>query len=176
MMTFSASSTAACSVKTADSSFVVFPEKAPKDEWSILSHPEESLENKKTVSWPGEYDFGGVMVRAIGQQEGKQVSYTCTTGSIRAAFVDTPVLAWEDAEIERLGDVDVLVIAAADPKKVVSLVEAVDPRIVILTETKDGDLAGCAKALGQSSPTPVSELKVKPGSLPQDSRQLVVLG
>jgi len=176
MITFSSSPTAACSVKTDTVSFEVFPEKPPKDEWSILSHPEELLTNKKIVSWPGEYDFGGVTVRAIGQQEGKQVSYTCTTEGVRTAFVDTPVLSWEDAQIEKLGDIDVLVVAASEPKKVLELVEAVDPRIVILTDTNDGDLAGCAKALGQSSPEPVTELKVKPGSLPQDSRQLVVLG
>lgn len=176
MITFSASQSGACSVKTDSSSFDVFPGKPSKDGWSILSHPEESLENKRVVSWPGEYDFGGVTVRAIGQEEGKQVSYTCNADGIRSAFVDAPVLAWSDAEIEKLGDIDVLVVAADDPKKVVGLVESVDPRIIILTKTKDGDLPGCAKALGQTAPAAVPELKVKPGSLPTDSRQVVVLG
>ncbi len=175
MMTFTASSTAACSVKTDEAQFDVFPAKVPKDTWCLLSHPEEALENRKAVSWPGEYDFGGVTVRGIGQEEGKQVSYTCNTGGIRAAFVDAPVLAWSDAEIEKLGDIDVLVVAADDAKKVIALVEAVDPRIIILTETKDGDLAGVAKACGMASITPEKEFKVKPASLPTDSRQVVVL-
>ena len=175
MMIFSASSVAACSVKTDESSFDVFPAKIPKDEWCLLSHPEEELTNKKAVSWPGEYDFGGVTVRAIGQQEGKQVSYTCTSGGIRAAFVDAPVLAWADGEIEKLGDIDVLVIAADDAKKVMAVVEAVDPRVIILTETKGGDLAGTAKACGVAAVQPEKEFKVKPGSLPTDSRQVVVL-
>lgn len=174
-MTFSASSTAACSVKTDGAAFDVFPDKPSKDGWCLLSHPEELLENKKIVSWPGEYDFGGVTVRGIGQQEGKQVSYTCNTGGIRAAFVDAPVLAWSDAEIEKLGDIDVLVVKADDSKKVAALVEAVDPRVIVLLETKDGDLAGTAKAFGVASMEPVNEFKVKPGSLPTDTRQVVIL-
>ena len=175
MMTFSASSTASCHVETDGASFDVFPAKVPKDVWCLLSHPEETLENKKAVSWPGEYDFGGVTVRAVGQEQGKQVSYTCNTGGIRAAFVDAPVLAWSDSEIEKLGDIDVLVIAADDAKKVTTLIEAVDPRIIILTETKDGDLAGTAKACGVASMQPVGEFKVKPATLPTDSRQVIVL-
>jgi hypothetical protein len=175
MMTFLAASGSACTVKTDATTFDVFPDKVQKDTWSLLSHPEESLVNKKALSWPGEYDFAGITVRAVGQQDGKQVSYLCAEGGIRAAFIDTPVLDWSDAELEKLGDVDVLVVAADNPKKLVPLVEAVDPRIIILIDVKGGDLSGCAKALGQSSVQPVAELKVKPGSLPQDSRQVVVL-
>ncbi len=176
MMTFLASPGTACSVKTEQTTFDVFPETVPKDTWCLLSHPEENLNNKKALSWPGEYDFAGITVRAVGQEDGKQVTYACATGGIRAAFVDTPVLDWTDAQLEKLGDVDVLVIAADNPKKVTALVEAVDPRIVILFETKTGDLAGVAKACGLATFEPVSELKAKPSTLPTDSRQVVVLG
>lgn len=175
MITFSSSEGSACSVVTDSAKFQVFPVKVPKDTWCLLSHPEEALENKKAVSWPGEYDFGGVTVRAIGQEAGKQVSYACHTENIRIAFVDTPVLDWTDTEIEKLGDVDVLVLAADNPKKITTLIEAVDPRVIILFEVKNGDLAGASKACGASSVTPVSEFKVKPSTLPSDSRQVVVL-
>lgn len=175
-MTFLTSTDAACSVKTDLSTFDVFPTKISKDTWSLLSHPEETLTNKKSVSWPGEYDFGGVTVRALGQEEGKQVSYTCTTGGIRAAFVDTPVLDWSDNDVEKLGDVDILVVAADNPKKVVNLIESIDPRVVILCEAEKGDLAGVAKACGVGTIAPVAEFKVKPSTLPTDSRQVVVLG
>jgi hypothetical protein len=69
----------------------------------------------------------------------------------------------------------VLVVAADNPKKVLALVETIDPRVILLTPTKGGDMAGVAKACGQASMQPVSEFKVKVGSLPQDSRQVVVL-
>lgn len=174
-MTFLSAVGTACSVKTEQTTFEVFPGNVAKDTWCLLSHPEETLKNKKALSWPGEYDFAGITVRAVGQQDGKHVSYACSTGGIRAAFIDTPVLDWTDAQIEKLGDVDVLIIAADNPKKVINLVESVDPRIIILFETKNGDLAGVAKSLGLVNIEPVSELKVKPSTLPTDSRQVVVL-
>ncbi len=141
-----------------------------------MSHPEEELTNKKIVSWPGEYDFSGILVRGIGQEGGRQISYVCHMENVRVAFVDGPILDWTDADIQHAGEVDVLVVAADNPKKVLALVEAIDPRVIILFETKNGDLAGTAKACGSASAQPVPEFKVKPGSLPQDSRQVVVLG
>ena len=175
MLTFSAAKGAAVAVENESVSFVAFPDKPPADKWSLLSHPEEELINKKAISWPGEYDFSGITLRAIGQEAGRQVSHVCYAEGLRVAFVDTPVLAWTDAEIERLGDVDILVIAADDPKKVQALIESVDPRIIILFEVKDGSLAATAKALGSASPQPMEEFKVKPSTLPTDSRQVVVL-
>ncbi len=176
MIIFHSSENAACTVNTDSATFEVFPTKIPKDTWCLMSHPEEELVNKKVVSWPGEYDFGGVTVRAVGQEAGKQVSYACHTNNIRMAFVDAPVLEWTDTEIEKLGDVDVLVIAAENPKKLTPFIEAIDPRVIILFNVKGGDLAGTAKACGAHSVEPVTEFKVKPGSLPTDSRQVVVLG
>jgi hypothetical protein len=176
MITISASEGSACKVQTgAGTTFFVFPEKLDKESWAMLSHPQEILESKKIFSWPGEYDFGGVTVRGVGQEQGRQVSFSCSVENVRLAFVDAPVLDWTDSEIEKLGDVDVLVIGADNPKKITTLVEAVDPRIVVLFEVKNGDLAGCAKACGQASVQPTSEVKVKPGSLPSDSRQVMVL-
>ena len=163
-------------VESSTATFDVFPKKVSKDIWTLQSHPEETLENKKLVSWPGEYDFQSVTMRAIGQEQGKQVSFSAVSDGIRMAFIDAPILDWSDADIEKLGDIDVLVLAGDNPKKITPLIESVDPRVIILFETKDGDLAGSAKACGQSSVTPVGEFKVKPSTLPQDSRQVIVLG
>ncbi|MSR67698.1 hypothetical protein EXS65_02650 [Candidatus Peribacteria bacterium] len=176
MITFSAKTGGACSVTTSTVTFDVFPSKVEKDTWTFLGHPEEERGNKKIVSWPGEYDFAGISVRGVGQEAGRQVSYVCHTESVRTAFIDSPILDWSDSDIEKIGEVDVLVIAADAPKKVLALVEAVDPRVIILFQVKDGDLAGTAKICGMASVQKVSEFKAKAGSLPQDSRQVVVLG
>lgn len=175
-MTFSSKAGAACSVSSASVMFDVFPAVPSKDVWSLLSHPQEELTDRKVVSWPGEYDFAGMTVRGIGQEDGRQISYVCHSENVRCAFIDGPILEWTDTDIERLGDIDVLVIAADSPKKVLTLVEAVDPRVILLFKVKNGDLASTAKACGVARVEPVSEFKVKPGSLPQDSRQVVVLG
>ncbi len=163
-------------MSTGSVTFDVFPDKVAKDTWTFLSHPEEERANKKIISWPGEYDFAGISVRGVGQEAGRQVSYVCNTENIRIAFIDGPILDWTDSDIEKIGDIDVLVVAADNPKKVLALVEAVDPRVIILFDVKDGDLAGTAKVCGVASVQTVPEFKVKPGSLPQDSRQVVVLG
>lgn len=174
MIIFSAIPGAACEVSTGSFSFFVFPDKIMKDEWCLLSHPEEELQ-KKVVSWPGEYDFGGIIMRGVGQEQGRQVSYTCETDGVRFAFIDSPLLEWSDSEIEGLGGIDVLVIAADDAKKATKIIEDVDPRVVLLIPTKDGDLAAVSKAVG-AKPESVTEYKVKPGSMPSEAREVVVLG
>lgn len=175
MITLSSSPSAVCSVLSETGAFDVFPDKPKKESWALLQNPEEELSSKNALSWPGEYDFAGITVRAIGQEEGRQVSYACLADGIRIAFVGAPILEWADSDLEKLGDIDVLVVPAEEPKKVLALVEAIDPRVIVLTEVKGGDLAGVAKACGIASIEPVKEFKVKPGSLPQDSRQVVVL-
>lgn len=174
MITFSAIKDAACAVKGDKLSFIVFPAKDVKDQWVIKSHPEEDMK-PKVVCWPGEYDFGGMIMRGVGQQDGRQVSYTCEYEGVRFAFVDTPVMDWTDSDIEGLGDIGILVVAADDPKKISALVEAVDPRVVILFSVEDGNTAAVAKALGSAAES-VSEYKVKSGNLPNETRQVVILG
>ena len=164
----------ACRVQTSTAVFDVFPKNADTTKWSLLSNPSESLESKQVISWPGEYDFSGVTLRAIGQEAGKQVSYSAHNDGIRMGFVNTPILAWSDADLERLGDVDVLVVVPDDTKRLTALIEAIDPRVILLCGGTPSDALGAAKVFGQS-PAPVSEFKVKPGTLPQDGRQVVIL-
>ncbi len=174
MITFSSQAGAACAVAGSSLSFLVFPTQTPEDTFCLLDHPKEELE-AKVISWPGEYDFGGMILKAIGQQDGRQVSYSCELERVRIAFVGAPVMEWSDGDIQALGDIDVLVIAADDPKKVTALVEAVDPRIVILFPVEGGQIGAVAKACGSAAEA-VTEFKVKPGSLPTETRQVVVLG
>ncbi len=175
MVTISSSPKAACVVDGTGVSIDVFPATPAAGRWSLLSHPQEETTDPKIISWPGEYDFNAVTLKAVGQEGGKEVSYTSAIDMIRIAFVDGPVVDWSDTDIEQLGDIDVLVVAADNQKKVQALVESVDPRIVVLFKIKDGDMAGVAKALGVKDMQPVEELKLKPGSLPTDARQVVIL-
>lgn len=175
MITITSLTDGACKVDANGTKFEVFPKKVQKDTWTLLPNPEENLTNEKVVSWPGEYDFGGISVRALGQQDGKQVSYACVAEAVCVAFVGAPVLEWSDTDIEKLGEVDVLVVAAADPKKVQVLIEEIDPRMVVLFEVEKGDLAGVAKACGLAKIDAVKDVKIKKSGLPQDTREVVVL-
>ncbi|MEQ1849667.1 MAG: hypothetical protein ABL890_03700 [Candidatus Peribacteraceae bacterium] len=165
-----------CRVDVSGSKFDVFPAKIEKDTWTLAMHPEEELTNEKVVSWPGEYDFGGISVRAVGQEDGKQVSYACNAEHVNMAFIGSPVLSWSDNDVEKMGDIDVLVISADNAKKVQDAVEAIDPRMVVLLETDEGDLAGCLKAFGKNDAISVKDVKIKKSGLPQGSREVVVLG
>ncbi len=175
MITFTPDSDSACTVKGDSITFALFPKEAVKGKYALLSHPEEVMTDEKTVSWPGEYDFENMTLRGIGQGAGKQVSYTASIDGIRCGFVDMPLMDWTDGELQLMGDVDVLVVRADDQKKAVALVESIDPRVVVLVPTKDIDAPAVAKACGAKDTQIVSEFKAKAGSLPSDSRQVVIL-
>lgn len=164
-----------CHVVADTATFDVFPAKPAANTWSLLSHPEEALTDARVISWPGEYDFQGVTLRSIGQEAGKHVSHMTLVQGVRMAFVDAPMVEWTDADVQKLGDIDVFVVAADQPKRVAALVEAIDPRMVVLLPVEGSDIAAVAKACGAASISTVAELKFKHGSLPQDSRQTVVL-
>ena len=174
MIVFSSSPGSACTVTSGKLSFQVFADEPKGDEWALRSHPEEVM-RKKVICWPGEYDFDGMTLRGVGQEGGRQISYVGHIDGVRCGFIDTPVLEWTDADQRQLGDIDILVIAADNPKKVAALVEIIDPRAVVLFGVKDGDLPGTAKAVGAKSLEPVGEFKVKPGTLPAEAREVVVL-
>jgi hypothetical protein len=122
----SASATALCDVSTKSGTFAVFPKKPRSGVRSIMSHPEENFQ-KEIVSWPGEYDFGGIFFRGIGQKDGSQVSYVAEAEGVRLAFIDAPILEWSDSDIEHLGTIDALIMVSDKSKNVQKLVEEVDP-------------------------------------------------
>lgn len=138
-----------------------------------MSAPQEDFTDK-VLSWPGEYDFDGTFIRAIGQDDGKIISYACTIDGIHCAFVDAPVADWNDVDLEKLGNVDVLVINADDEKKVKDLVEHVDPRYILLIPGK-GTLQGVVKACGVSSVVTETTVKIQASTMPTESREVIVL-
>lgn len=174
MITITPSAGSACTVKGDTVTFELFPKESVKGTYVLLSHPEETM-SEKTISWPGEYDFDNMTLRAIGQEAGKQVSYTASIDGVRCGFVDMPVLTWTDAELQLMGDVDILIIRPDDQKKAAALVESVDPRVVIIVPTKDIDAPAVAKACGAKDIQIVDEFKAKPSTLPNDSRQVLIL-
>ncbi len=171
MVKFSSAKDAACEVTTKELHLLVFPQKLKEGTRAIASHPEEEF-MKGVISWPGEYDFDGIFFKGIGQSDGSQVSYVADIEGVRCAFVDAPLQEWSDSDIEKLGAVDVLLVMPDKEKAVREFIETVDPRVIIFPGT--GDTAAILKALGESAET-VSEIKIQSGSLPQDTRKVVVL-
>lgn len=152
---------------------VSFPETPVDGCINLLPSPQE-FPSREQLSWPGEYDVAGVTVRGIGQQEGQKVSYIVEVENIRIAFPVSPLVAWDDADIEKMGEVHVLVLPAEDPKLCQALLDELDPRILIVVPSADGTLhPDVLKACGAADKEHVSEYKQK-GGLPQEGREVVV--
>lgn len=142
---------------------------------SLLGKPEETVE-KGVISWPGEYDVGGIAVRGIGHEEGQKVSYAIDDGNVRIAFIAAPLHDWEDHNIELLGDIDILCLPADDVKLAQKFIDEVDPRVLIPLPTKDeATFTELLKAVGAQGKEIESEYKIK-GSLPAEGREIVILG
>jgi hypothetical protein len=157
---------------------LLFPEdtKGAKENVHVLLDAPEEGQTENVVSWPGEYDYGGISIKGIGHDEGNQVSYIVTTEGLRCGFFSTPLQVFTEKDEEMIGNLDVLVIPADDVKKAQKLVEGIDPPVVIPLRMKDEKtfkevLAACG---GKDAET-VTEVKLKKGSLPTESREVYVL-
>lgn len=149
------------------------PKAAEAKDLVLLSKPEENPKND-VLSWPGEYDRSGIAVKGIGQEEGQHVSFVCMIDDTRVAVVAAPVLDWSEKEIEKLGEVAVLVVPAQDAKKVQALVDEVDPRVLILVAGEGGKMENdVLKAVGALGKEQTDEYKLK--GLPAEGREVVIL-
>jgi len=154
---------------------VSFPEKPVSGAINLFPSPQENP-NRERLSWPGEYDVAGITVRGIGQLEGQKVSYAVEVDGTRIAFPASPLEVWDDTDLERLGDIHILVLPAEDQKMCQKLIDDIDPRILMLVPGADGSLnQDLLKAAGALGVEQVSEYKLK-GSLPQEGREVVIFG
>lgn len=158
-----------------DMPVVSFPAKPVSGAINLFPTPEPSP-NRERLSWPGEYNVAGVTVRGIGQLEGQKVSYVVEIDNVRVAFPSAPLEAWDDIDIEHLGEVAVLVLPSDDVKLCQKLIDDVDPRVLVIVPASDGTIhPDVLKACGAVGNERVSEYKLK-GSLPQEGREVVVFG
>ncbi len=153
---------------------VAFPKKPVTNAVNLLSQPEEDPKGT-AISWPGEYDIGGIAIRGIGQQEGQHVSYTMLIDDVRVALPSSPLEDWSQADIEHLGDVHILVLPAESPKLAQSLIEEIDPRMIVIVAGSDGTMhPDVLKHAGATGKEPVAEYKLK-GGLSVEGREVIVL-
>lgn len=157
--------------------FIIFPpaqgKAGPEGTVTLFAHPDEQPP-ARTISWPGEYDFNGIYVRGLGHEEGRQVSYVISADDVTCLFMSSPLHTLNDAELEWIGDIDVMVLPIDDVKTVQHLLDVVDPRVFIPLAAKDDKafqevLKICA-SVGKEA---VDEYKVR--GLPAEGREVVLL-
>lgn len=175
MLVFSISKEGGIRCESGGKAIVAFPEKQAKADALVTLFPQpEEAPQKGTISWPGEYDVEGIAIRGIGQKEGGQVSYAVEMDGMRCAFLSSPLQQWADFEMELLGNVDVLIVPSDVPKTVQSLVDEIDPSVLIpVPMGTGGSFAEVLKVCGAQGKEPVAEYKLK--ALPVEGREVVVL-
>lgn len=179
MLTFTPLSGSAVRCAVGPRTLVFFPEKGAdkdslKDALVFLSVPEQEP-SQNTISWPGEYHEGGIAIRGIGHNEGKQVSYVMEADGTRCAVLSLPLQDWTDHELEIAGDIDVLVLPSDGVKLAQKLVDEFDPRALIIVPGHDGKIdADLLRACGAQGKERTKEYKIK-GSLPAEGRDIVLL-
>lgn len=174
MLQFSAAGKGTCRVTGTDRGLSVYAAKpADAKDLLLLSAPEEKPAEGR-LSWPGEYDVAGVSLRGVGHKEGEQVSWLVNADGHRLYFPSKPLADLTDAQLQHIGDIDVLVVPAEDAKKVQKLVDDLDPRVLLLIEGDKGVDAEVLKVCGAVGKEQVTEYKLK-GSLPAEGREVVVL-
>ena len=177
MLTFSSLGGQTIKVVNGGKKLVVFPEKAdPQMDLSLLAHPEEKPADG-AISWPGEYDYGGVAVRGIGHGEGDRVSYVVEVDDIRCVFLSSPLEEPSDYMLELLGDVDILFLPADDAKLAQKIIDQLDPRALVPLQTKDKEtFSELLDKCGAQGKGAESELKIKGRSgLRAEGREVVIL-
>src|SRR3989339_304390 len=91
------------------------------------------------------------------------------------ACFSAPLLSLSDAELEWVGDIDVLVLPVDDVKIVQHLLDVVDPRVFIpLVHKDDKAFQEVLKICGAVGKEAMDEFKSK-GSLPAEGREVVIL-
>lgn len=174
MLTLTYSQDTGLKIVGAPATLYAFPQKDQKDGVSLVAVPEEET-REGVVSWPGEYDRSGILVRGVAQDEGRHVSYLVEADGVRFACIASPLKEWDESGLEGFGDVHVLVVPAEQTKISQKLLEEIDPRLVIITPAADGKVDPDAlKALGGTGKEETKEYKIK--GLPSESREVLVMG
>lgn len=181
--------------------------RAPKVEADILliSHQHSDHNNVKgiqgspfVIDSPGEYELKNVFIQGIpafhdnvqGKDRGEVVIYKIEAEDISVCHLsDLGQKELTDEQLEKIGQVDILMIPAAsqhsqDAKGAAAIISQIEPRIVIPMhyaiphlKPKDGidTVDKFLKQMGAEDVKPEPKLKIKPSDLPQEETKIVLL-
>ncbi len=149
------------------------------------------------ISYPGEYEVGGISVFGVssfhddkqGAERGENTIFTIFIDEIRVCHLGDLGHELSAAEIEEMGDIDVLLCPVGgfftiNPKTAVNLIHQLEPSYVIPMHYRTAahgkgfeevkELEDFLKEYGVS-PTPQPKLNIEKNKLPLEETELVVL-
>ncbi len=147
------------------------------------------------IDGPGEYDVKGVTIRGIatyhdneqGAKYGNNTIFGLQLEGIRVCHLGCLGHELTQKQISEIGNCDILIIPVGgdrtiDAKKASSIINEIEPRIVIPTHYKLPKLKykldsvdPFLKEMGASNIKPESKLKIKKSDLPKEETRVVVL-
>ena len=144
------------------------------------------------ISDPGEYEVKGMFVHGVqdsaaDKTEKRPVVFRFTCEGISLAFLGQLKRALTNAEVEQLGDIDILMLpvgggSVMDAKTAAEVITTVEPRIVIplctaLPGLKEefGTIDAFMKQLGATKRQDAAKLKIAKKDLPADDMVITVL-
>lgn len=139
----------------------------------------EKIEGEPRIfDWPGEYEAKGVLLTGIDTGEQNTILFQIEIDGFRLAHLGHLRDKLSEEMIEKLGDVDVLLIPvgggeAIDHKLAHEVIEQVDPRMVIPMNYEDS--SAFLKEVGTYSEPRESLVLKNRGELPEENMQFVVL-
>jgi len=148
----------------------------------------------RVFNWPGEYETKGVHFRIIHsfgpevKGEGMENNLTLIHfNGIKICHLGNQADKLTPEQLEQIGDVDVLCVPVGDknglgPKKAKSVIEQIEPRLIIpmIYDTEGSNLelsplSAFLSEMGASTSEPVDVFKFKKSELPEDNTKVVVL-
>ncbi|KKS66028.1 MAG: hypothetical protein UV34_C0002G0009 [Parcubacteria group bacterium GW2011_GWB1_42_6] len=148
------------------------------------------------INGPGEYETRGIGINGIfsyhdskeGKERGVNAIYTFEVEGINICHLgDLGEKKLADEEVEKIGDVDILMIPVGgektiDAEEATEIINQIDPRIVIPMHYKIPGLAGnlapvedFLKEIGAAKKEPQEKLTLKKKDLPQEDTEVVVM-
>lgn len=143
------------------------------------------------INLPGEYEIKGAAIVAIPSytkekvegdtKKGRIILFSFMVDGIRMCHLGTLGGEVDEATMEAIGDVDVLMVPAAgkealDSRKAHEIIESIDPRIFVPMNYKDNEVEILLKQLGITDPRKEEKLAIDgKGQLPEDKTECVLL-
>lgn len=141
----------------------------------------KAKKEQAVIDWPGEYEARGVAVMVIpvgAEKKGRVVKLLID--DIAIAHLTDVSAEITEAEGEKIGNIDILFVPtgkahALTIKAAQSIIETIEPRVVIPIGFSGGEQLEFAKALGFSEVPEIDVFKCKKSDLPADRMELQLL-
>jgi len=134
-------------------------------------------DSSHVIDWPGEYEAGGVSVRAFSVPNG-EIAFLVSLDEVRVFFPPHSSLEAAEEDLKKIGDAESVIIPVGasswTPREWKKFLEEMDPRVVIFSENGEKTEA-LRKEMGIAEVESESSIEVSQTNLPTDKTRYVVL-